>query len=327
MNWLIVSTIGKNPGDEFIKCGVRNVIKRVDEHATGLVLDKETNSIHKSHDFDKCIWAGMPVFWSLYNNTSWNVPWWNVLTRGWVSERKDDFCVLGAGSFQDWKDPVRGLQQDKMQEEAKLLQDRSHCVVVRDPVACDITSIDFPVKVCPAILSTYDIEKTSSIKACNLMPRGAHYTQFNENQSQHWRDKQQKIANILKQNNFTFFAHNDEEYKHAINLGWSVDDIVNYNKNTSGMLNQYRNVDKFFGNRVHGCIVARANGADVISCGYDSRQEAVRLSGADVKSPEDLNLDEIEKWAQSEPRTNPIDLDEIMNWYCEVLNNFTIDDN
>lgn len=322
MNWLLVSTIGKNPGDEFIRCGVGNVIKRIDQHATGLIVDKETNSIHKPHDFDKCIWAGMPVFWSLDHNCSWNVPWWNVLTRGWVSENKNDFCVLGAGSFQDWKNSKRGLNQDKMHEEARLLNERSHCVVVRDQIACDITNIEFTVKVCPAILSTYNVQKTSSIKACNLMPRGAHYTQFNEKQHKHWCDKQQRIADTLRANNYIFFAHNDEEHDHAIRLGWVEDDIVNYNKDTNNMLKHYRNVDKFFGNRVHGCIVSRANGADVISCGYDTRQEAVRLAGADVYTPEDLDLNMIENWARDEPRDMPIDLDQIMNWYCDLLNDF-----
>lgn len=322
MNWLIVSTIGKNPGDEFIKCGVRNIIKRVDKHATGQVVDKETRSIHVPHEFDKCIWAGMPVFWSLHDNTSWNVPWWNVLTRGWVSESKHDFCVLGAGSFQDWNDCNRGLNRDKMQQEAALLNDRAHAVVVRDPVVRDITNMQFPVKVCPAILANYNTDKTASVKACNLMPRGAHYTQFNATQHTCWLEKQRQVAAILLSNNFMFFAHNDEEYNHAINLGWNVDTIVNYKKDTNNMLEQYRNVDKYFGNRVHGCIVSRANGADVISCGYDSRQEAVRLSGARVLTPEQLDLNLLSMWAESEPKTTCFDLDSTMDWYCELMSEF-----
>lgn len=322
MNWLIVSTIGKNPGDEFIRHGISNVIKLIDDAATGLVVDKETHSIHKEHEFDKCVWAGMPVFWSLYNNTSWHVPWWSVLVNGWVSESKSDFCVLGAGSFQDWQHIDRGLDRDKMHEQASLLNDRSHCVVVRDPVACDITGVDFPVQVCPAILATYGLKKTKSTKACNLMPNGAHYGEFNQSQHTHWQHKQQQIASILLQNKYTFFAHNDAEYRHALSLGWDVDSIVNYNKDTRNMLNEYRNVDKFFGNRVHGCIVSRGNGADVISCGYDSRQEAVKLSGAQTFLPEELDLNKFNDWAESEPNSVEFDSTHMMDWYCDVMTKF-----
>jgi hypothetical protein len=78
----------------------------------------------------------------------------------------------------------------------------------------------------------------------------------------------------------------------------------------------------FFGNRVHGCIVSRANGADVISCGYDSRQEAVKISGAKAFLPSNIDLNLISKWASSEPKINKFDIKTLSNKYIEILENF-----
>lgn len=322
MNWLIISTNKKNPGDEFIRIGVENIIKLIDPKAEGQVIDKETPQIFQKIAFDKCIWAGMPVFWSLHNNTSWNVPWWQVMTRGWVSDNKNNFCVLGAGSFQDWKDADRGIDREKMHEEASLLQSRSHVVTVRDPIACDITGIDFEAIVCPAILATLNFKKTDNIKGCNLMPGGAHYSNFNDTESSVWREKEKNISQLLLDNNYIFFAHNTSEYNHAISLGWKEDHIVRYNGNPYDMLPHYRNVDKFFGNRVHGCIVSRGVNADVISCGYDTRQEAVRMSGAKVLLPSEIDLELFEAWVKDEPAGKAFDANGTIDTYTKILNDF-----
>lgn len=322
MNWLIVSTNKKNPGDEFIRIGIENVIRDVDPEATGRVIDKETQEIFNSVEFDKCVWAGMPVFWSLNENSNWNIPWWQPMTRGWLSDDKNKFCVLGAGSFQDWKDRYRGMQKDKMHEEAELLKSRSHVVTVRDSLACDITGVDFETIVCPAILSTINKTKTESIKGCNLMPGGAHYSQFNETESTIWNSKEREISRALLENDFHFFAHNEREFKHAKNLGWCDDHIISYTGNPHEMLSHYVNVDKFFGNRVHGCIVSRGTGADVISCGYDTRQEAVRLSGAEVLLPSEVDLNVIDNWAGEEPNINIFNLTDTKNTYHNILDHF-----
>lgn len=322
MKWVIITTSGKNPGDEFIQIGLSNVITRIDPNASGYIIDKETPNINEPQEFDKCIWAGMPVFWSLNDNSSWNVPWWKALTQGNISSDKDKFCVLGAGSFQDATDVKRGANTDRLHLEASIIDQRSHIVVVRDDVVNNITNMNFDVQVCPAILSTYDMEKTESIKGCNLMPNGAHYSEFNQNESNIWRAKQPQISNILQENKFVFFAHNHNEYQHARTLGWNDSDIIAYKSNPKEMLGHYRNVDQFFGNRVHGCIVSRANGADVISCGYDSRQSAVKLSGATTLLPSEITTDYIQTWACSEPQGSTIQLEKIMKYYEDILTDF-----
>ena len=81
-------------------------------------------------------------------------------------------------------------------------------------------------------------------------------------------------------------------------------------------------MDKFFGNRVHGCIVARGVGADVISCGYDSRQEAVRQSGARVVLPSELDLDKLDTWCSSKDKGEPFDLEREFDWYKKHITAF-----
>jgi len=322
MKWLIFSTIGKNPGDEFIRVGVEYLISKIDENAIIKVLDKETSDIYNSSNFDKCIWAGMPVFWSLYSNNNWAIQWWKNMTGQWPSQNKNNFCVLGAGSFQDWENIYRGADIDGLSRSARQLKDHSFEVVARDPVVNDICKSSFKVLTCPAIFSCQNKPKTQSIKACNLMPGGSHYRDFNPNQSQIWDSIQKPVADSLIKNNFVFFAHSNKEYQLAQQLGWNQKSIINYSGNTNLVLENYRNVDKFFGNRVHGCIVSRGNGADVISCGYDSRQEAVKLSGAKTFLPSQIDVQKISQWAQSDPILDKPDLASLELEYIDILKSF-----
>ena len=322
MKWLIVSTIGKNPGDEFIRCGIENLINYADKNCVIQVLDKETNDFNTRVDFDKCVWAGMPIFWSLNGNNNWNIKWWKHMVGEWPSNFKKKFCVLAAGSFQDWKDINRGVDRDGIALSARKLMQNSFFVTARDPVVNDICNTIFPTLVCPAILALLGVKKTDSIKGCNLMPDGGHYQTFCPSEAKEWLTIQGKIAGILKKNNFKFFAHSDGEKKHALDLGWKLNDIISYTGSPRQMLQSYRNVDQYFGNRVHGCIVSRGNGADVVSCGYDSRQEAVRLSGAKVFLPSSLDLSFLSNWASSPPSLKHFNLITLRDSYLKILNDF-----
>lgn len=322
MKWLIFSTIGKNPGDEFIRVGAEYLIKKVDPNAVIEVLNKETDDIYKNSSFDKCIWAGMPVFWSLNSNNNWSIKWWKHMTGQWPSTNKNNFCVLGAGSFQDWSDIRRGADVAGLVKSAKDLDKSSFTVVARDPIVNQLCQSNFKTLICPAVFSCQERPKTGSLKACNLMPSGSHYRDFNQMQAAAWDGIKNKIADVLIQNNFIFFAHSSAEYAFAKSLGWKDSAIINYSGKTEAMLSEYRNIDKYFGNRVHGCIVSRGNGADVISCGYDSRQEAVKLSGAKCFLPSDLNIFKLKEWAEKDIVTDSLDLESLESEYLNILTKF-----
>lgn len=322
MKWLLITTIKKNPGDEFIRVGIQKLITEIDNDPRFILVDKETTDMDTILNFDKSVWCGMPLFWSLNENKNHNIKWWKYLVGGWPSIRKNNFCVLGGGSFQDWESVERNADINGLIKSAKDLCRHSYLVTVRDPIVNLMCKTNFEVIVCPAIFSTHGIKKINSIKGCNLMPNGGHYSIFNPKQSLIWQEKVKLISDILLKNDFKFFAHNEEENQFAINMGWKRVNIINYNKNVNDFLNSYRNVDQYFGNRVHGCIVSRGNNANVISCGYDSRQEAVKLTKAKTILPSELNLSKLETWAKYYKPGKNINLPLIKRRYLKIIKEF-----
>ena len=77
MKWLLVTTIGTNPGDEMIRLGVQNLISKIDSNAQYELLNKESKQDRQAnHEFDKAVWCGMPVFWSIVGNHCSDIVWW-----------------------------------------------------------------------------------------------------------------------------------------------------------------------------------------------------------------------------------------------------------
>jgi hypothetical protein len=293
MKWCIITTKYKNPGDEFIRVGIENMIREVDSEAIIELVDKEAEDMFALHNFDKCILAGMPVFWSFHSNDFWNIKWWKPLIE-YYSVDKNKFMVLGAGSFQNWENVTDGVNTYEYINQTNTISNQSWKITLRDNIPNVLANTSFDVLPCPAIFSTKNYEKTGDIKLCNLMPIGGHYTDFNVNQSRIWGSKVRDITKILQDNDFTFIAHNKQEEQFAQYMNWK--NIIAYDGNPESLLQYYKNCVKYFGNRVHGAIVSRGVNADVLSCGFDSRQEAVKLTGATCLLPSQLGLTELEKW-------------------------------
>ncbi|MFC1794245.1 glycosyltransferase, partial [Planctomycetota bacterium] len=324
MRWLLITTIGRNPGDEWIRIGIQNVIREVDPESEYILLDKESPSNRKTQvEFDKCIWCGMPVFWSQGNNHNWNMAWWKELILGWASERKNDFMVLGAGSFFPWSRELETVsdRQRLIQSAEEILQ-RSFCVTARDEIVPRVTQRPIPPIVCPAIFSILDYRKSHELKLANIMLNGAHYTSFGPQEASIWNEKKHTISDILRNNGFVFVAHSLAEYQFAQRLGWKK--IIPYNGDPFGLLEYYGRCGKYFGNRVHGAIVARGNDAETWNVGYDSRQEAVRLSGARVSRPSELDINEIEDWAARDIEPVPFDMKSNFEKHMEIVRRCTL---
>jgi len=296
MRWLLITTIGKNPGDEWIRIGIQNVIREVDPESEYILIDKESPSNRKTQvEFDKCIWCGMPVFWSQGENQNCRISWWQELMLAWPSERKNDFMVLGAGSFFPWGRELKTVsdKQQLIQSAEDVLQ-RSFCVTARDEIVPRVTQRPIPHIICPAVFSILDYRKSHELKLANIMPNGAHYTSFGPQEASIWNEKKQRISEILRDNGFVFVAHSLAEFQFAQKFGWKK--IIPYNGDPHGLLEYYGRCGKYFGNRIHGAIVARGNDAETWSVGYDSRQEAVRLSGARVSRPSERESQDLRNW-------------------------------
>ncbi len=324
MKWLLITTIGKNPGDEWIRIGIQKIINEIDPDNECILLDKEEPSKYKIPlEFDKCIWCGMPVFWSLAEEQNCKIFWWKDLMFGWPSERRSDFMVLGAGSFFPWGKELETITyKEQLAKSAQDILNRSYCVTARDHVVSKVTNKSIPYMICPAVFSVIDYKKSRELKLANIMPQGSHYAVFGSQEAAIWNKKKYEISKILQQNDFTCVAHNQKEIQFAQNCGWEK--IISYNGNPYELLDYYGCCGKYFGNRVHGAIIARGNDADVWSVGYDSRQEAVKLSGARISKPSELNLDEIANWAASDIKAEPFAMDLEFEKQKEIVKRFML---
>jgi len=322
MLWLLITTMGKNPGDEMIRIGIQNLIRDIDPQPEYLLLDKESGTMRKTIlRFDKCIWCGMPLFWSDGENRNDTIVWWKELLFGWPSERKNDFLVLGAGSyFPLGVRPDEIVYKKQLIQSAKDVSDRSFYVTARDHVVSEMTSVPIPDFVCPAVFSVMDFRQSNDLKITNLMSHGSHYPSFGPAEALIWKIKRFKIAKILLKNDFIFLAHDLEEYQFARQCGFKK--IIPYNGNPYGLIEFYGKCGKFFGNRIHGAIAARGNNADTWCVNYDSRLEAVRLSDAKVTTPSQLNLDELAQWAEQPIQPKPFDMQHHYQKQFEIVKKF-----
>lgn len=304
MKWLVITTRGKNPGDDFARMGVEKLIRHNDPQAEIVLIDKEIESeIGTPQPFDKCIVAGMPLFWSFGKNDNQACPWWRHYV-GWLSEERAKFMVLGGGSFQPWPDRAIGCSRDVLAQGIADLCSRSYLVMMRDDIMNGShehswLSIHLPVMPCPSIFAGFgdEIEVTQKMLV-NIMPNGAHYPEFNREEYGIWAtNKAFASITALEAAGFDPVCHSGEEVHYALS-------IMDRHDFWQAKVISYAGCTKYFGNRIHGAIMARAAGADAWCVGYDSRLKAVELVGGKTCLPSELDLDELEAWAKA-PNSQP----------------------
>ena len=108
----------------------------------------------------------------------------------------------------------------------------------------------------------------------------------------------------------------------ARSVGWPQDRIVAYGGDPHLLLETYAQGRQYVGNRVHGAIISRAAGADTWSIGTDCRQEAVRLAGARVTAPSELDLTELADWVAADPAGEPLSLDSELEAQLAIFQEF-----
>lgn len=264
---LITTRDNTNPGDQFIRLGVQKLVQHVQPDVEFVRISKEDDEIGHPIEFDKAILCGMPLWWDNPVSHSQSIGWWGPLMRGWVSERKKDFLILGAGS-------VMGQHEVNMSRYISAIEEsvaRSYAVVTRQPV------LDHPQlisSICPAAFAaTWNENRTRYV--CNLMPAGAHDRHFNPEEADLWEQRLPEVAGHLKKAHFEFCAHNEEEKQLAQQLGW-LDQHIHFFDTPEEYLEFYKNVRVYAGNRMHGAVVVAAGGGIASVQGYDSRMEMVK---------------------------------------------------
>jgi len=318
MKWLIITTRGKNPGDDFARIGVQNLVLYVDPEAQITLIDKEIRSeIGTPRPFDKCIVAGMPLFWSFNGNDTDTCPWWEHYI-GWLSERRNDFMVLGGGSFQPWPDERRGLSRSRFLENHMKLKGRAWAIFMRDSVCNQVMFMNrLPVKPCPSIFAGIDSievrlgktgEPLKDLKLLNIMPNGAHYPEFNPEEAEKWRGMRDKVLFSLIPSGFVGVRHHRTEAIAPTDY--------------TGTRGTYGRCNKYFGNRIHGAIMARAAGADAWCVGYDSRLKAVELVGGRTCLPSEVDFEELKEWGEAPNSQEPLDMGKHFEEQAAIVKRF-----
>lgn len=268
---LITTGENKNPGDQFIRLGVESLIREVwsaDRPGPELVrVDKESDEIGVPQEFDRAILCGMPLWWNNDVSKSQDIGWWGPIMRGWVSDVRRKFLVLGAG-------PVAGAAgyKDPVELNAAVAETctRAWAVTSRQPIAAPgvIESI------CPAAFAIRESHNPKWRHLCNFMPEGAHYAHFDPRAAEEWQRILPHVASELR-DTYDFVAHSPDEVKLAKMLGWRAPRI-HFPKTPESLLMLYDETRRFFGNRLHGAMAVAASGGTAVAVGYDSRMEMLR---------------------------------------------------
>ena len=267
MKILLITTGGnKNPGDQFIRIGIERLVRSLQTDVEFVRIDKESEEIATPTEFDKAILCGMPLWWDNPTSNSADIGWWGPLMRGWISERKENFLILGAGS-------VMGNHPVDMARYIAAIQesiDRAYAVVTRQPV------LDHPhliASICPAAFAaTWNTRRSRMV--CNLMPAGAHDDHLFSQEAAAWRQRLPDVAEHLQMGGFEFCAHSPDEVELAQRLGWPQDGI-HFFDTPEEYLELYDNTRIYAGNRLHGAVVVAAGGGLAAVQGYDSRMKMV----------------------------------------------------
>lgn len=257
MRWLLVSTCGRNPGDEFSRIGVQRLVASVDPKARVQIADKHVD-YDRRFEFDRAVLCGMPLFWSHGRNNNWTQPWWP-----WLLSMGKKLLVLGAGSYAPpdgppWSDPGGVL------DSAHAIARAVYAGTVRDRIAAlawDTVTPDpaaFAVGPGPA---RYDL--------CNLMEHGGNEPQFGPRQSMDYKTQLPGLARRLIVEDRVFVAHDAKELALARRLGFGR--AVAYDGDPVPLLRAYARAKSYVGCRLHGAIVVKALGRPVEHLAIDAR--------------------------------------------------------
>lgn len=290
MKWTLITTRHTNPGDEFARIGVQNLIRSVDDNPEFDLLNKENPEHWNEREFDRCIYAGMPLWWSMEGNECQDIFWWGPLIRGWPTQDPRKFMVLGSGSV--YVDKIN----DTNRYMSAILEtmERSWAVTTRNSVFDHPGIVD---SICPAAFAIETPSMARPFKLCNLMPDGGHFP-HNDFELDHWDALLPQAVELLLQAEFKFIAHTTGERDYALSLGWTRDNIFFF-ETAEEYLAIYRQAIAYFGNRLHGGAVCASIGAHTWCVTHDSRLQFVKRLGALTTRPSEINSAHLKNWVQN----------------------------
>lgn len=324
MKWLLLTTARRTPetlnsnvGDEFACIGTENLIRAVDRNAEFDRLNVENPNEWTERPFDRCVFAGRPLWWSQRPGTDClDHFWWEPIMRGWPTKNRRNFLVLGAGSvcvgeIHDTVKYIRAIYE---------VYKRAWAVTTRNTVLDHPGFID---SVCPSAFAVPPrVLQKKAQKVCNLMVDGGHFP-LSSDDAGAWVDKFDSIVRELLRSEYTFVAHTEPERDLALSLGWKPEDVRLFSS-AEEYLSFYARTTCYFGNRLHGAAVCAALGIPTVAVAYDTRLNFVRRLGARALRPSQIDLGHLKFWLRGvlSPTTPQVDLATEYERLCELLYRF-----
>jgi len=316
MKWLLLTGIG-NPGDEWAKLGVAELIRSVDPKARLWEVDKLVDDIKSPLPVDNVVFCGQPLVWSHATHDTTKIQWWGPL-NGWMSQ-KCRLILAGFGTYlkipQHTASPLASPEfcnQDRVMPDLKKLFSQSKAAYCRESLSKTLFNPPVMNSACPSVFAGRHFKTSRDLDLCSFMPNGAHYAGFDKARHEAWVAKRGMIAAILRDAGFVFMAHDAQEEHHGLaELGWPKDRLVSFKGDAAAFLAVYARGRRYFGNRIHGGIVSRGFGSQVLVCGYDSRLRAITDLGGDAILPESINADFVRSWLSKPMAHAPVNLEKL----------------
>jgi len=310
MRWVLVSGFD-NPGDEWARFGVIDLIRAADPDAKLTEIDKLNAEAQSPIPCDRVVFCGQPLVWAHPRSTTIDIEWWEAMNT-WMAEDAK-LIIAGFGAFLQY-DPNG---ETKIERRSEVVQGlcglflKARACYSRSPVIQRVVGRDeFPTHPCPSIFAGRWMEKKRDRRLCSIMPGGTHYPSLDEGRAAEWETKEAAVVQVLQDAGFFLMAHSKVEADMARDKhGWPSDRIVGYKGDAMGFLAEYSRCAKYFGNRIHGAIVSRGFGAEARVCAADTRMEDVRYAGGEACFPEHLDIDELKEWAHRDPVYKPMDIE------------------
>lgn len=307
MRWLLL-TGTDNPGDVWARFGIIELIRTVDADARFTEINKLSDA--PTHDFgcERVVFCGQPLLWSHASHNTTQAEWWEFLNHPDILPK---LIIAGFGICYgcDMEGNIVTQDRETTLEEVRKLLASCRAAYCRSSLGVDELP-GVPVHPCPSIFAGRWLQRKRTTKLCNFMHNGGHNWGLSEDQMNAWMELAPHLSHILMDRGFQFICHHQSEWEMAVDIyGWPEDRIIKPSSNPMETLWHYSKATHYFGNRVHGGIVARSFGADSIVVGLDSRRLAAKQVGAKALIPSEIGLDGIARWAQEDAQYQPLQLD------------------
>lgn len=308
MKIAIITTVNHNVGDDFVREGIKYLLKK---YFSGRVL--EFQNIHKHSpitarygfewfrsfilsrfvdkilpDFisadrileaDIVVQSGAPVYWchSEENQHCYRNEWFQPLIRErFVRNKKARLLNLAAGTCQKYySDGTEfcGCCNSYIKE----FYDIANVTTARDSLAGKILSnlsIKVPVIPCSSIFAVDEhnvIKEVGEYVVVNYMKGGAHYTFGQDINFAKWEDEFRKFYFELKKTEKVIFScHNSKEVRQAFSI--DPDAEIFFKKNDFRAYMEFYSKAKYgILNRVHGAFLMASLGKPSVVIGNDTR--------------------------------------------------------